>query len=89
MKTISGQFFQSFLKWKSIPEKADQNYAKASIFDRKLSAAVRRIVKRTTWDPLYDIHDEAQAKKKGVVNRIILLTMGDLKRAFLKWHHDT
>lgn len=42
-------------------------------------------MKRTTWDPLYDIHDDAQAKKKGIVNRLVYLTMGDLKRAFITW----
>lgn len=59
LKTVQGQYFESFLKWKTIPQAKGGDYAKASKFDRALSKVVRRIVKRTTWDPLYDVHDDA------------------------------
>ncbi len=40
-------------------------------------------------EPLKDINEDAEAKKKMVVNRIIWGTMGDLKKAFLLWHQET
>jgi hypothetical protein len=38
------------------------------------------------WNPLTDINDDADAKEKHCINRIFFVTMGDLKRYFLKWH---
>ena len=35
-----------------------------------------------------DLHDEAQAIKKRTVNKMIWVTMGGLKRAFLLWHQE-
>lgn len=40
-------------------------------------------------EPLKDINDDAEAKKKNSVNRLIWFTMGDLKKAYLLWHHET
>ena len=42
-----------------------------------------------TWDPLENVNDDAEAKKKSVINKIFYITMGDFKRAFLKWHLST
>jgi len=35
-----------------------------------------------------DIEDDAEAKEKQVVNKMLYLTMSDLKKAFLNWKHD-
>ena len=35
---------------------------------------------------LKDVNDDAEAKEKNSVNRIIWFTMGDLKKAFYLWH---
>jgi hypothetical protein len=45
-------------------------------------------MKHYLFDPFADLHDEAQATKKRAVNKMIWVTMGGLKKAFLLWHHE-
>jgi hypothetical protein len=44
------------------------------------------MLKKYTFNPLRDILDEGRAKEKGVVNRLILVTMSDFEKAFYAWN---
>lgn len=37
-------------------------------------------------EPLKEMNDDANAKKKNCVNRLIYVTMGGLKKGFVLWH---
>ena len=44
-----------------------------------------RLVKRFTFDPLNDIYDDGKAIQKRAVNKLIWVTMSDVKKAYLLW----
>jgi len=53
LATVTGGLFDSFEKWKAIPnERGD--LTKASIFESALRSFYIRILKRKTWNPLKD-----------------------------------
>jgi hypothetical protein len=52
LKTVAGSIFDSFNKWKTIPEtKADQDYKNASKFEVKITYRLNLIV---TSKPLHN-----------------------------------
>jgi hypothetical protein len=57
------------------------------MFNKKsLSHFNIQMLKKYTFNPLRDILDEGRAKEKGVVNRLILVTMSDFEKAFYTWN---
>lgn len=55
-KTTYGGIFDSFSKWKALPDNGKNSAAKASVFERSLLKVMHVKNKREVWNPLFEIH---------------------------------
>ena len=85
MSTKSGTFLSSFDKWKTIPDRTDnQQYKLASKFERNLARLIQNNLK-SSFDPLKDINYDGLAMKRQCVRKLFEKAMGTPKRLFLHW----
>jgi hypothetical protein len=59
LKTVAGGVFDSFNKWKTIPENSSRNVAQTSRFVIALKHFQKHALKSWTWNPLKDLVDSA------------------------------
>jgi hypothetical protein len=59
LRTAAGGVFDSFNKWKTIPEGSSKDLAKASRFEFALEHFHQRLLKSWTFNPLKDLEEDA------------------------------
>lgn len=58
LKTVAGSVFDSFQRWKTIPE-GSGNYLRASKWEIAMTKFTNRYIKLNSWDPLTNVHEDA------------------------------
>ncbi|KAM3141229.1 hypothetical protein pb186bvf_006614 [Paramecium bursaria] len=85
LKTVAGQVFDTFQKWKSIPEDQSNQRRQASKFEQQLLKFVLHYERRQSWLPLEDVHYKAQGIKKGAAILLIRSQQSKLQVSFDSW----
>ena len=79
MRTVTGSVFDTFNKWKNLPEpKNFENIAKFSKFEASLNHFSLKLWKKLSWNPLEDAYLEALGKKKRAVMLLVKSSESDL-----------
>lgn len=79
----------SFQKWKTIPEGRDlEDIKRASAFESALVKFKNRFLKSTVNDPLKELNEDAEAKKKSVINLLQWTTLSGLQKSMIVWHKE-
>ncbi|CAD8210248.1 unnamed protein product [Paramecium octaurelia] len=86
LHTFVGQIEVSFSKWKALPDTKELDQMKANIFEKSLNRFKIHMMRKSTYNQLYNIYLDGQAKQKYSINKMLYNCMSAQKKAFLKWY---
>jgi hypothetical protein len=84
--TTSGQVYESFTRWRSIPDRQDRALlAKGTRFEKNLMILFTSRLHHS-FVPLKELHHDAQAFKRRAVLLLVKSQESDIKKALTRWN---
>ena len=81
MRTVTGSVFDTFNKWKNLPEpKNYENIARFNKFEASLTHFSLKVWKKLSWNPLEDVYLDGLGKKKRAVMLLYKSSESELTR---------
>ncbi|CAD8124479.1 unnamed protein product [Paramecium sonneborni] len=88
LRTQIGVVWDSFNRWKTLPEANAEDLIKASKFEAQLNKFALHIWRKKTWNPLQEVYDDAQALKKRAIILMIKTQESEQQRALDQWNKN-
>ncbi|CAD8109927.1 unnamed protein product [Paramecium primaurelia] len=88
LRTQIGAVWDTFNKWKNLPEANAEELVKASKFEAQLNKFALHIWRKRTWNPLQEVYDDAQALKKRAIILMIKTQESEQQRALDQWNKN-
>lgn len=86
LSTSAGKIFLLITKWKNLPErKNDEKIARCIKFEKILAGKIAKCL-QCFMAPIKGLMYEGEAVKKSAIRNLLVKTMSQNKRMFLKWH---